>query len=511
MVTERFVSDNPFRLLSVWSGATYSELGQRLESGASRVSLAEEFGDDTADLEACVAGLAADPEKLTSYRFFWPFEGWGKTSEPAQLGFLEPWYSFVLGSKVEDAKAALQQWGTLWAEGSSRFVTLGQEDFDLDEPSASAMVQRSKAAVEQYLLTRIALQVASALDSGTLDEAKGFSEALDESGFDKGYREKAHKVLEEYGNLLNQEVVELASTLSWHPGKEDTEPEKVEKFIWLKETLGGDHPRVQEWDGVEAWRNALIGKMREEGVRLAEAGESASAASVFQRALAICTDPMLRLKILGDMTGRKEEIDPEPEPEAVVDEPNVVVEADRTARTGASAVRKAPPVRVYLAAFTVILVGGLGFAVINLFRSNEPAPSVYTADQPTKNDPPVVDPTPPVVQPVVKPPLDDARVAKQKEVDDLKADIKQLDASILTDEKKIKSERKELKKQKEEIDAAPDQMTDEELTDYNASVEKYEARRSAFNTLVENHNRQIDEEKKKSDRRKALVKELAGN
>lgn len=336
MRTERYVTDNPFRVLGTGSAITLIDLRRRADSYARAssvglapaVPLADVFASiNSTELPSAVRSLANDPERTTLLRILWPLSAQTQTEvlnqgvadelpeeEQLQLAFLALWYRYLLSPDPELAKKALSAWDDLYncIGMDQRLADLLVEDSGDQVEDPYDAVYSAQRTLALHLLQHVASSGALAWKTGEHVKAAEFVRAVLSSPIDDEMEVRALAPIADAANRLRERVDKQIETMeAWHQGEPTTSAD-VRDLNELAVLLYGRHPAAEDWSATVAnWTTALCWCMRGEAIRLHnEKGQTAKAFDVVMEARRLAVDPEQRTRLDRDLEALREQPSP---------------------------------------------------------------------------------------------------------------------------------------------------------------------------------------------------------
>jgi hypothetical protein len=329
-VRERYITDNPFRLVGAGAAITQQQLRRKSEAISRSATvglntsppLETEFGsEDIGNLVASVRSLATNAVQRTAYRVLWPLsehtvpyilngqspeENAIAPEEFAQLTFLTAWYGFLRDKTSHRAAEALNSWIDLYNDTAmdSRLKALIMEDDNLDEDDAYERLLEAQEQIARHLLRRTASVATQEWEAGNTTSATGIVEALLNSALDGSMQEEALDPVIEIGQGLADKVKQLTSDLPpYTRGASTDPPRELVQLERLSSALANRHPMAGGWgDIVEHWYLVLGWKMRGAALDMYEQDDDEGARAIVEEALRLVRDAQLKERLLEDRT-----------------------------------------------------------------------------------------------------------------------------------------------------------------------------------------------------------------
>jgi hypothetical protein len=361
MGREKYLTENPFRVLGVGSNLTQREVSRRASGMAQSAAVGlvaeppfeEEFGPtDFTSLSASIRSMATDGVRRTVYRLLWPLgeasiailkEG-GTLSkkdlppdEFQHVLFLASWYEFLQSGAAEEAAEAMKLWEEFAWMSSKRIVDGGPnaekvalllkrygpaspvsdpigsicdrlidaliEDDGLDLNQAANQVSLATDTVTGYVLNRVSLEAERLWTGGRRQQAVTLVRTVLESGYGDDDIARGLTPIVATGDRMAHSIDELIQTLPDYEygASPPTTPEAVKHLGELSEALSTHHPSAGLWaDKVLDWNSAVVSKMRSTALTLNSEKQNAKALSVIEMALRVARDPKWKSKLDDD-------------------------------------------------------------------------------------------------------------------------------------------------------------------------------------------------------------------
>lgn len=335
MIRERYITDNPFRLLNLSSTEGYASLRRKADAAARsmqvglapEVPLAETFGADLEGIQSQVRTLATDPEMLTVYRMLWPMDEEGREQLLAESGasasivedgeqssaadqkghslttqttFLNSWYAFLLGNQPKRFEQAVK--GLIAVGGDKAYrENLKQcliED-GTDERDAKNIVARAGAVLVRHVCTRGVTAASEAWQENQRAEASRILDAARSAPLSESDEEVVLGPILSLGDRLASELdrmdVPPATQIS---GLEPlcVEIEELAKAV-------GRHPVTARWlESALDRRTQLAAVLRDKAIEVAnEKSDYSAALEITWRALALGPSDSMRDALRRDL------------------------------------------------------------------------------------------------------------------------------------------------------------------------------------------------------------------
>lgn len=329
MAQERFVTDNPFRVLSLSSETGFGALRRRAD-GAARAASAgivesapfdDSFGTpELAELSSSVRALDRDPERRTIFRILWPlteaaippFVAGGNLNrddfppeEIAQFEFLREWYVFLRDRNGTDAAMALANWGML--RKVEAFATrlrdlLAQED-ELSPEQASDLVYRAEETLERHMLELLASDAARRWEAGESAKGSELTRVILDSSLDEHLKALALEPLAELGQRLDARLQQMQEELpAWRSDLTIETPREATRLRWLGQCLANRVPLAAGWkDAEKEWNAGVCHHMLRKVMQLHEAHQNQEALQIAEWTFGYAKDPELKARIERDI------------------------------------------------------------------------------------------------------------------------------------------------------------------------------------------------------------------
>jgi hypothetical protein len=327
MARERFISDNPYRLLLTPSECSFVALrrtadavSQEAKVGLTRaIPFAEVFGDDLTDIQSRVRSLGSDPIARSLYRILWPFESAlaealvsattlrkNEVNQATfvQATFLLPWYQFLLTGSVEELADAIRSAAAL-KKGSVFTTYLASRLANEEDLSREIAAESSTKAIEQlleYVSERSCKSTIEAWEQGQISLGEQLLLVWRDSPLPEAAKEGSLDPLGEFGERLAGAVNLLVEQLKdWRQGHSVEMPSEVFQLARFSDLLAQCHPSAADWAEVaKSWVTQLCWLMRQESLRLHNEGKNGQALAVIVQALGVSTDLEQRKKLADD-------------------------------------------------------------------------------------------------------------------------------------------------------------------------------------------------------------------
>lgn len=334
MAQERFVTENPFRILSVGANTAFSTLRRRAD-GAGRAASAglieaapfdEAFGAaDLAEFSSSVRSLDRDPERRTIFRILWPLnaaaipafvEGGDldpddfPPEEIAQFRFLREWYAYLRERNAADASMALANWAALRKHEAfaMRLQNLLAQEDELSPAQASDIVSRAEAALERYVLESLAIDASRRWEAGESAKGSELTRVIFDSCLDEHLKALALEPLAELGQRLDARLRQMLDELpEWHMELAIETPREATRLRWLGQCLANRVPLASGWkDAEKEWNASVCDRMVAKIVELHEADRNQEALRIAEWSYGYAKDPERKARFEHDVIGLRE-------------------------------------------------------------------------------------------------------------------------------------------------------------------------------------------------------------
>lgn len=327
---ERFLSDNPFRMLGTGSAEALSALRRKADGAAKaakvglvqNIPMSELLGaSDLAELPQLIRGLVNDAKRKTCFRIMWPlsqegipFMSQGGTvrsgqfpgEELAQLLFLSSWLAYLEGGSPGEAADAFERWEELYTNEAmdERLVGLLVEEDGLSRDSAYDIVLDAQRAVALTILNRVSSDAASAWDAGQTSKGAQLIEAVLNSPIDDDLEELALEPIADSAHRLKERVEgAIKGMAEWRRGGATDPPKEVVQLERISGAMRGRLPAAKDWEETaHRWTTALVWRMRQESLRLNHGDDNAGALDVIRAALKLANTSEQKTKLRDDLS-----------------------------------------------------------------------------------------------------------------------------------------------------------------------------------------------------------------
>jgi hypothetical protein len=285
--TFEYISDNPYRLLSMPSSAKPAALIKKAELVHQAIrdeepvaaSLGGEFGG--AGLGSCPAiarKLAGDPVQRTVYRQLWPYELSpnlpiiARTDDLAtysinptrkylrlQKAFLVNWYGFLATSDMNCLRLSLRDFAVLYEDGENeRYLQRLLEREGENSLDAYNAIVDAQNTLATYLIGQAVEIAVEDLERGFPSAYRICISALKASGLDEGeVRRVLIEKLRPIGNgeaqRIQGKIQQTQSALTatgWLPAMRRYDASEVTLLCELARSLDGDHDDAGRWRAI---------------------------------------------------------------------------------------------------------------------------------------------------------------------------------------------------------------------------------------------------------------------
>jgi hypothetical protein len=544
---ERYLSDNPFRLLGVSSSCTYVTLRRTCDRVTKQLSvgiehpipLSEQFGtEDLDNIASTVRSIAEDHTERTVYRILWPLaeEGvslvvkgnksranWVASFCGNQVGFLESWYSFLNSQEEADLEAALTAWAALSQEPefSDRLCSLLVEEGCDNRSHSGSVVVRALELTTRYVTNRAMKGAAQLARDGEVSSACKVVRAVLDSPVDEHIGESSLTPIIQVGDSLAELIEEAASGFTW---KTENPPSECLSLSLLAGAVGERHPCTKTWmNTIRESNSCLVTGWINRAVEYAnDENDYRRAYDLLDKGKSLTITEEVSERLRRNMVTVRESLTAPPKP---------VQPANKSPRSIPAARPASIPMGCVLWA-VVLIIGGVSslFPHGTANRSQDskevsgpltvpatPTPQVENSikEESSNAAPLQSSPTDTTVEKKEKPtinvqqPVNQGAEKLQREQDAL---VKEVDAerprikseqselasekrTIDTDKKVLDSESSALDEQSSALDATkaeldssnPDTSDPEQLSAYNRQVDRYNLRVSLYRTNAESY------------------------
>jgi len=310
---ERFLSDNPFRVLCIGSDETFVSVRRKADAAekAAKVGLlgdiplADVLGTPSLEeLPQVLRGLATDGKRRTCYRIMWPLstsiiplllDGQRLLSshlpseELAQLLFLTSWLSYLKSGTPTDAADALRRYKEMYSDGAlgGRLIAVLIQEGEPEHDGASNVVADARRTVVQALLRQVSADAAELWNAGRTSGAASLIEVVLNSSIDRDLEDRALEPVVDIAHRLKERVELATSEMEvWHRGSSTEPPNEVIQLADISRSLMGRLPSAKDYQNTaQSWTETLVWRMRRESLRLNHEGDNSGALEVTSAAL----------------------------------------------------------------------------------------------------------------------------------------------------------------------------------------------------------------------------------
>ena len=270
---ERFLSDNPFRVLCIGSDATFVSVRRKADAAEKSakvgllgdIPLADVLGTPSLeDLPQVLRGLATDGKRRTCYRIMWPLSTSSipllldgqrlqashlPSEELAQLLFLNSWLSYLKSGAPTDAAEAFRQFKEMYSDGvlGGRLIDLLIKEGEPEHDGASNVVADARRTVAQALLRQVSEDAAELWNAGRTSGAVSLIEVVLNSGIDRDLEDRALEPVADMAHRLKDRVELATSEMEiWHCGSSTEPPNEVIQLASISRSLMGRLPSAKD-------------------------------------------------------------------------------------------------------------------------------------------------------------------------------------------------------------------------------------------------------------------------
>lgn len=327
----KYVSDNPYRLLQVGSGASSRDLRKAAEKAArtvqaglpQEVGLETTFGAEELPRAADLArNLTNDPQQQTIYRLFWPFayerppQADGTTRDlqwliahplspsafyVTQLRFLQAWFDYQEAPTEANARASLTGFHALMQDAECGYYLgdlLRQEGADVAVALPAAWEQAAA-----HLLETICQQAADAWEAGEDARSQALLGVVCASGFSEDTVNAALKVMVSAGDREAARLHTISDSFDgWTPERGTYNLQELSKLRGLADLIAPRVPAARLWrQEIDDCIGDVAGHMRSHAIDIANEKEDWSGSrAILQQIQTLPLSAEWRERLTGD-------------------------------------------------------------------------------------------------------------------------------------------------------------------------------------------------------------------
>lgn len=329
---EKYVSDNPFRLIGCSSDTSLSILKQKADAAARKLrvgliedcALSEEFGlEGVESLGIRVRDLAKNPIETCIYRMFWYSDDMrvpdslcsGTEVHEDSTDYLTPWLRFLVEPEGTLMSTVFSRWHETYLSGINDQELLdhiGEDGFG-DEAEAWDTLLEAQDRVGAHFLARASEIAADLVERGELQRGLEIVNSILESPLDDEDEDRAIRPIVEVGNRLARRIQEATNAiLPLNQMLAPESPPEVATLNSLALSIGDRHPASNNWATILGqWYDGVAVAFRTYGMALNQNDKNAEALNAILLALEHVNSSTLREILVEDETALRELIETE--------------------------------------------------------------------------------------------------------------------------------------------------------------------------------------------------------